>query len=137
MRAPEFRAAVTAAGAGSRNIAHNEDRLAGALRGSRPADVPGRGRSPATGLTPTGRAAREFGLERSVIDRNRSDLFRRAVIPLIASSASERESLAATRSSTVGAASAAMSATAPGRSVTRSSAGGGAGSAAEREFGIG
>ena len=123
-----------AARAGSGNLAINEDRLAGALRGSRPADAAGGGSSPATGLTPAARAAREFGPERGPVsgDAQSESGSSTAGQALTASQAS-------TGSSSRAPASGGAPATAPAISARRSSpsAGAGGGSPAEREFGIG
>jgi DNA-directed RNA polymerase specialized sigma24 family protein len=120
------------------NTALNEDRLAGALRASRPADAAA-GSSPAAGLTPAARAAREFGPEHgppSGDEQSASSIDAYSVIARQASSAEAPPT--ATRFSSRASTSGAIVPAAAGRSASRSAPAVPAGtSAAEREFGIG
>ncbi len=120
-----------ATGAVSGNAAVNADRLAGALGGSRPADAAAGARAPAAGLTPAGRAAREFGLEHGPAGGDAQSVSSTAGEALTARQASTGSSSAAPTS---GGAPAAAPAGSPPRSPPADGAGG---SAAEREFGIG
>jgi RNA polymerase sigma factor (sigma-70 family) len=127
-----------AARAGDTTLALSEDRLAGGLRGG-PASASQAGSGSAEALTPAGRAAREFGLERPAPPHGARSKNSSGAQTLTATQASSSgrppsatgSSAAAPASSGSLAASAAGSATSSPRAVSAGP------SPAEREFGIG
>ena len=134
------RASRARAGArGPSEIALSDDRSSGALEGNRPTDAAARGGSSATGLTPAGRAAREFGPERPATAGDARSVSSAGGQALTARQASSAEAeLTATGSSSGVSSSGDTPSAAPAESARSASPqAGSARSPAEREFGIG